>query len=195
MTQTFVLYLVGINVLTFLVYGLDKWKARRRRWRISEQTLLLLAVLGGSIGALLAMHVFHHKTLHKKFRYGVPLILLLQLALCLLMSCASRQKVAAVFPAKELPDPRLAPEHNPNVFLLTYDQETGREAVLKAVKAIGAEIVYDYHSFAGMALKKPANKTLEETMNYFRQVKGVLSVEYDQVIHLTDPVRPVLEKK
>ena len=57
MTQTFVLYLVGINVLTFLVYGLDKWKARRRRWRISEQTLLLLAVLGGSIGALLAMHL------------------------------------------------------------------------------------------------------------------------------------------
>lgn len=195
MTQTLVLYLVGINVLTFLVYGLDKWKARRRRWRISEQTLLLLAVLGGSIGALLAMHVFHHKTLHKKFRYGVPLILLVQLALCLLTSCASRQKIVAVLPAKELPDQQLVPEHNPNVFLLTYDQKIGREAVLKAIKAIRAEIVYDYHSFAGMALKKPDDKTLEETMDFFRQVKGVLSVEYDHVIHLTDPVRPVLENK
>ena len=70
-----------INVVTFLVYGIDKWKAKQGRWRISEATLLLLAVIGGSIGALLGMKVWHHKTMHKKFKYGLPLILLAQIAL------------------------------------------------------------------------------------------------------------------
>ena len=74
-------YLAAVNLLTFVVYGIDKWKSKHKSWRIPEASLLLLAALGGSIGALLAMHLFHHKTLHKKFRYGVPLILLLQLSL------------------------------------------------------------------------------------------------------------------
>ncbi len=76
-----VYYLIGINVLAFLAYGLDKWKARRDKWRVPEATLLLLAVLGGSVGALLGMCVFHHKTKHVKFAFGLPLILLAQLAL------------------------------------------------------------------------------------------------------------------
>ena len=74
-------YLFGINLLTFLIYGIDKWKAKKDKWRIPEATLLLLAALGGSIGALLGMSVFHHKTRHKKFIIGVPLILLAQIAL------------------------------------------------------------------------------------------------------------------
>lgn len=73
-------YLLAVNLLTFISYGIDKWKARRNRWRIPEATLLLLAALGGSIGALLAMRVFRHKTQHKKFRYGVPAILIVQMA-------------------------------------------------------------------------------------------------------------------
>ena len=73
--------LIVVNVVTFVVYGIDKWKAMKGRWRISELTLLLLAVIGGSIGALLGMRVWHHKTKHLKFKYGVPLILLAQLAL------------------------------------------------------------------------------------------------------------------
>lgn len=73
--------LIVINIVTFLVYGIDKWKAMQGRWRISEFTLLLLAVVGGSIGALLGMKVWRHKTKHLKFKYGVPLILLAQLAL------------------------------------------------------------------------------------------------------------------
>lgn len=70
-----------INVLTFIVYGIDKLKAKYKKWRIPESTLLWLAVLGGSVGALAGMKVWHHKTLHEKFIYGVPAILILQLLL------------------------------------------------------------------------------------------------------------------
>ena len=85
MTQTIVYILIVINVITFLVYGIDKWKAKQGSWRISEATLLLLAVIGGSIGALLGMQVWHHKTMHLKFKYGLPLILLAQIALIYLI--------------------------------------------------------------------------------------------------------------
>ena len=73
-------YLLAINLLAFVLYGIDKVKAKHKRWRIPEAVLLWLAILGGSPAALVAMHLFHHKTLHKKFLYGVPAILLLQLA-------------------------------------------------------------------------------------------------------------------
>ena len=76
-----ILYLLAINVLTFLLYGIDKWKAKRARWRIPESVLLGMAAVGGSIGAWLGMRVWHHKTQHKKFRYGVPAILLAQMVL------------------------------------------------------------------------------------------------------------------
>ena len=81
MTQTRVYILIVINVITFLIYGIDKWKAKQGSWRISEATLLLLAIIGGCIGALLGMQVWHHKTMHKKFKYGLPLILLAQIAI------------------------------------------------------------------------------------------------------------------
>ena len=77
------IYLAAVNVVTFFVYGIDKWKAKHNRWRITEAALLLLAVLGGSIGAWIGMRVWHHKTQHKKFKYGVPLILVVQVAICL----------------------------------------------------------------------------------------------------------------
>ena len=73
-------YLLAINAVAFFAYGIDKLKARKGWWRIPEATLLLLAIIGGSIGAWLGMKVWHHKTMHKKFRYGLPLILLLQLS-------------------------------------------------------------------------------------------------------------------
>ncbi len=81
MTSVVSAYLVFVNVIAFLVYGVDKLKARKGRWRISEATLLLLALVGGSVGAWLGMKVWHHKTMHLKFKYGLPAILLLQLAL------------------------------------------------------------------------------------------------------------------
>jgi len=81
MANVLLYYLIVINVVTFLVYGIDKWKAKRSKWRIPEATLLVLAIIGGSIGALLGMKVWRHKTQHKKFKYGLPLILLGQIAL------------------------------------------------------------------------------------------------------------------
>ena len=77
----YLIYLLAVNAVTFIVYGIDKYKAKHAKWRISEATLLLLAVVGGSIGAWCGMKVWHHKTMHKKFKYGVPVILLLQVAL------------------------------------------------------------------------------------------------------------------
>ena len=74
-------YLIITNIVTFLVYGLDKWKAKKSKWRVREAALLGLAVLGGSIGAWLGMKVWHHKTMHKKFRYGIPAIIIIKLIL------------------------------------------------------------------------------------------------------------------
>lgn len=78
-TQLIIIYLIAINVITFLVYGIDKWKAKRSKWRIPEATLLGLSVIGGSIGAWLGMKVWHHKTMHKKFKFGLPVIIIIQL--------------------------------------------------------------------------------------------------------------------
>ena len=72
-------YLLVVNIAAFAVYGWDKMCAKRGMWRVPEKILLLLAFLGGSVGAMVGMAIFRHKTLHWKFRYGVPLILILQL--------------------------------------------------------------------------------------------------------------------
>ena len=74
-------YIVVINLVSFMMFGIDKYKARRGQWRISEATLLAVAAIGGSLGARMGMKVWHHKTLHSKFRYGVPIILLVHIAL------------------------------------------------------------------------------------------------------------------
>ena len=76
-------YLIAINVITFFIYGIDKLKAKKGKWRIPESTLLLLAIIGGSIGAWFGIKVWHHKTLHKKFKYGIPLIVIIQIAIAI----------------------------------------------------------------------------------------------------------------
>ncbi len=73
------IYLAVVNLVTFFLYGIDKWKAKRSKWRIEESTLLWWAAFGGSIGALLGMKAWHHKSRHKKFTIGVPAILIAQL--------------------------------------------------------------------------------------------------------------------
>ena len=74
-------YLLAVNITSFLLYGIDKYKAKKGRWRISEATLLLMAVIGGSIGAWGGMRIWHHKTMHKKFKYGIPVIIIFQVDL------------------------------------------------------------------------------------------------------------------
>ena len=81
MHQYSLYYLLAVNSLTFLLYGIDKYKAKKGRWRISEATLLTMAAIGGSIGAWAGMRLWHHKTMHKKFKYGIPVIIIMQIAL------------------------------------------------------------------------------------------------------------------
>ena len=72
-------YLFAINIFTFIIYGADKSKAKKKKRRISENTLITLAVIGGSVGAVLGMRIFHHKTKKPKFYIVVPVILLFQI--------------------------------------------------------------------------------------------------------------------
>lgn len=80
-----IIYLVVINCTSFITMGVDKYKARKRTWRIPESTLFVLALIGGSIGSIMGMHLFHHKTRHWYFLYGMPAILIVQILLVLLV--------------------------------------------------------------------------------------------------------------
>ena len=79
--EEIICFLLAINIATFLLYGIDKYKAKKNQWRISEATLLTMAAIGGSIGAWAGMRLWHHKTMHKKFKYGIPLIIIMHIAL------------------------------------------------------------------------------------------------------------------
>ena len=79
--EEIICYLLAVNIVTFLLYGIDKYKAKKGKWRISEATLLTMAAIGGSIGAWAGMRLWHHKKMHKKFKYGIPVIIILQVAL------------------------------------------------------------------------------------------------------------------
>ena len=81
--KLFLIYLLTINAAAFVFMLLDKWKAKKNRWRIPEATLMTLAALGGSIGSLLGMYLFRHKTRHPKFTLGIPAILALQVVITL----------------------------------------------------------------------------------------------------------------
>lgn len=78
-------YLLAVNVVAFILFGVDKYNARMGNRRIREVTLLAMAALGGSIGAWVGMRIWHHKTKHQKFRYGIPFIILLQIALIIFL--------------------------------------------------------------------------------------------------------------
>ena len=75
------LYLLLINLVALVVYGVDKRRAKKGQWRISEKTLFLVALIGGSVGAIAGMYLFRHKTKHWYFRIGLPVILAAQLVL------------------------------------------------------------------------------------------------------------------
>lgn len=75
------IYLIAINLITFLDFGIDKWKAKHGKWRTPESSLLMMAVAGGSVGAWMGMNTFRHKTKHWKFKVGIPAIMIMQLVL------------------------------------------------------------------------------------------------------------------
>lgn len=79
--QTIILYLLCVNVITFLTYGSDKRRAIKNRFRVPEKTLILMAVAGGSVGAWLGMQIFRHKTRKPVFQYGIPLIVICQVGI------------------------------------------------------------------------------------------------------------------
>lgn len=76
-------YMVCLSIITFIAFGIDKWKAKAHAWRIPEATLLFLAFIGGACGAWLGMQTFRHKTQHLKFKYGVPLLIIWNIAVIL----------------------------------------------------------------------------------------------------------------
>ncbi len=86
LTYLLYIYLAAANIVSFVMFGIDKSRAKRRAWRISEAALLISAAVGGSVGAIAGMIVFRHKTKHMKFLIGLPLILIIHLALWYLLS-------------------------------------------------------------------------------------------------------------
>ena len=84
------IYLAAVNIAALAAMGIDKSRARRGKWRVSESTLFLLAVIGGSLGGILGIYAFRHKTLHKSFTIGFPVILVLQLALAVYLVLAGQ---------------------------------------------------------------------------------------------------------
>lgn len=80
------LYVIIMNIIGVMMMGIDKSRAKRHAWRIPERTLFLISLLGGSVGSLAGMYLFRHKTKHMKFVIGMPLILLIQIAACIINS-------------------------------------------------------------------------------------------------------------
>ena len=77
----FGLYILIINLIGFLAMGIDKFKAQKNWWRIKEKTLFIIAAIGGSIGSIIGMYTFRHKTKHNSFVFGMPLILAIQIGI------------------------------------------------------------------------------------------------------------------
>ncbi|WP_102027353.1 DUF1294 domain-containing protein [Salirhabdus sp. Marseille-P4669] len=78
-------YILGINSVGFFLMGIDKHKARKRKWRIQESTLFLVAILGGVIGCIIGMYFFHHKTNKGKFKFGMPVLFSLELTVIIIL--------------------------------------------------------------------------------------------------------------
>lgn len=85
LTTYITIYIVIINIITYIIYAYDKHQAKKHKWRVRESTLLILALLMGSIGALTAMYTLRHKTKHRKFTLGIPLLLIINILILILM--------------------------------------------------------------------------------------------------------------
>ena len=121
---------------------------------------------------------------------GMKKIALLLTALAAAVSCGTQKPVAVIdnpLPVQEEIDV------SPNTLIIMYDEEIGKEPLLKAVEAYGAELIYDYSIIPGIAIRIPDGKDIHDAIAYFKKIQGVTSVERDHIYHLTDPVQPKLE--
>lgn len=119
---------------------------------------------------------------------SIACTILLVLALPQLSSCGAQKNVLAV--NAESVSVRDYEDVAPDRLIIMYDEKVGKDPLTKAIGEYGAEIIYDYSIIPGMAIKIPEGKTLEEAMAFFKKVEGVISVEKDHIIRLTDPVKP-----
>ena len=111
-------------------------------------------------------------------------------AICLIPSCGTPKKAVLPETATAIEDEQ---DVSPNTLIIMYDTEIGKEPLQTAITEYGAEIIYDYSIIPAIAIRIPDGKDIREAMEYFKKVKGVVSVERDHIYHLTDPVKPRLE--
>ena len=117
------------------------------------------------------------------------------LAVLVLVCCGSGKKSIQILEPPIYVEDAPGQEFAPDRLIIMYDEAVGKDPLVKAIQAYPAEILYDYKLVPGMAIKLPEGSDLKEAIRYFKQVKGVVSVERDRIYHLTDPVRPKLEVK
>lgn len=115
------------------------------------------------------------------------------LALIIIMplwACHSQQQIVEAVNLPIRHDSIPGMEYSPTTLIITYDAEVGKQPLLDAIQASGAQVIYDYRMIHGMAIHKPDDMTLDQAIAHFRKVKGVLTIEKDRIIRLTDPIRP-----
>lgn len=128
-------YLVVINIVTFIVFGLDKAKAKNHSWRVPERTLFILAIIGGSIGAIIGMHTFRHKTRKWYFAIGMPVILIVQLAAAWAFGALPVKTVDIFTPSTQSSAPTVD----------AIDVDTGKpDSSDSGSQAIGSDDIPDY---------------------------------------------------
>ena len=112
-----------------------------------------------------------------------------------LVSCGTSKKTVQTLEPQFIIDEDRFQEYAPDRLIIMYDEIIGKEPLLKALKDYNAEIIYDYDIIPGMAIKIPEGSDIKEAIKFFKSVKGVVSVERDRIIRLTDPVKPKVEIK
>lgn len=114
--------------------------------------------------------------------------------LLLLISCHTQKQLDPPTPVPEH-QPISGMDYSPTNLIIMYDAEIGKASLLEAIQEIQAEIIYDYNLITGMAIRKPETMSLDATKSYFGNVKGVVSVAYDHIYRLDDPIRSKLEER
>ena len=107
-----------------------------------------------------------------------------------LVSCGPSKKTVQTLEPQIIIDEDRFQDYAPDRLIIMYDEKTGKDSLLKAIKDYNAEIIYDYDIIPGMAIKIPEGSDIKKAIKYFKAVKGVVSVERDRIIRLTDPVKP-----